>query len=136
MLFFFFFSSRRRHTRWNCDWSSDVCSSDLPAGKEPRRGDECESEDRDGCVEEERGRPDAEVAEEFVRDVVPRVHGLRRRHPDREFGGAREEQESRLLAAIEGHARVRPAHALYVFSEISAKPSVGPPFDSYAVTLE
>src|SRR6266568_559947 len=30
MFFFFFFSSRRRHTRWNCDWSSDVCSSDLP----------------------------------------------------------------------------------------------------------
>src|SRR5689334_24095798 len=28
-IFFFFFSSRRRHTRWNCDWSSDVCSSDL-----------------------------------------------------------------------------------------------------------
>src|SRR6267143_922449 len=27
--FFFFFSSRRRHTIWNCDWSSDVCSSDL-----------------------------------------------------------------------------------------------------------
>src|SRR5689334_23677380 len=27
--FLFFFSSRRRHTRWNCDWSSDVCSSDL-----------------------------------------------------------------------------------------------------------
>src|SRR6266481_3845936 len=30
-MFFFFFSSRRRHTRWNCDWSSDVCSSDLGA---------------------------------------------------------------------------------------------------------
>src|SRR2546430_6673061 len=32
----FFFSSRRRHTRFDCDWSSDVCSSDLywpaPAG--------------------------------------------------------------------------------------------------------
>src|SRR6267154_6715712 len=27
---FFFFSSRRRHTRWTGDWSSDVCSSDLP----------------------------------------------------------------------------------------------------------
>src|SRR5688572_33311203 len=26
----FFFSSRRRHTRFDCDWSSDVCSSDLP----------------------------------------------------------------------------------------------------------
>src|SRR5215510_12987239 len=28
---YFFFSSRRRHTRWPRDWSSDVCSSDLPA---------------------------------------------------------------------------------------------------------
>src|SRR2546430_14033083 len=28
---FFFFSSRRRHTRFDCDWSSDVCSSDLAA---------------------------------------------------------------------------------------------------------
>src|SRR2546427_11927696 len=29
MCCFFFFSSRRRHTRFDCDWSSDVCSSDL-----------------------------------------------------------------------------------------------------------
>src|SRR2546430_13239794 len=29
---FFFFSSRRRHTRFDCDWSSDVCSSDLLPG--------------------------------------------------------------------------------------------------------
>src|SRR5690242_21283881 len=28
----FFFSSRRRHTRLTCDWSSDVCSSDLEKG--------------------------------------------------------------------------------------------------------
>src|SRR6266480_5435648 len=42
--FFFFFSSRRRHTRLTCDWSSDVCSSDLSlvfnalsAAKEQRR---------------------------------------------------------------------------------------------------
>src|SRR5699024_11798577 len=28
--FSFFFSSRRRHTRSKRDWSSDVCSSDLP----------------------------------------------------------------------------------------------------------
>src|SRR5256886_9149899 len=26
---FILFSSRRRHTRFDCDWSSDVCSSDL-----------------------------------------------------------------------------------------------------------
>src|SRR5256885_9742880 len=31
-LLFFFFSSRRRHTRLQGDWSSDVCSSDLPTG--------------------------------------------------------------------------------------------------------
>src|SRR5207237_7249135 len=31
IIFFFFFSSRRRHTRFKCDWSSDVCSSDLLA---------------------------------------------------------------------------------------------------------
>src|SRR3989440_1647530 len=30
LFFFFFFSSRRRHTRSDRDWSSDVCSSDLP----------------------------------------------------------------------------------------------------------
>src|SRR5207237_6410748 len=29
LFIFFFFSSRRRHTRFKCDWSSDVCSSDL-----------------------------------------------------------------------------------------------------------
>src|SRR2546430_9102765 len=29
----FFFSSRRRHTRFDCDWSSDVCSSDLLTGQ-------------------------------------------------------------------------------------------------------
>src|SRR2546430_12425491 len=29
LLTVFFFSSRRRHTRFDCDWSSDVCSSDL-----------------------------------------------------------------------------------------------------------
>src|SRR5690242_21760573 len=29
VIYMFFFSSRRRHTRLTCDWSSDVCSSDL-----------------------------------------------------------------------------------------------------------
>src|SRR2546430_410984 len=31
----FFFSSRRRHTRFDCDWSSDVCSSDLDRQQSP-----------------------------------------------------------------------------------------------------
>src|SRR3712207_5850443 len=34
LLSFFFFSSRRRHTRYWRDWSSDVCSSDLPTADE------------------------------------------------------------------------------------------------------
>src|SRR3712207_7628427 len=34
----FFFSSRRRHTRYWRDWSSDVCSSDLFAGRNRNRG--------------------------------------------------------------------------------------------------
>src|SRR2546430_13690164 len=42
--YFFFFSSRRRHTRFDCDWSSDVCSSDLcllaAAGGGDEHGDE------------------------------------------------------------------------------------------------
>src|SRR2546430_5991740 len=55
--FFFFFSSRRRHTRFDCDWSSDVCSSDILAqqGRQclleiPGR-DALEVEDRDQHVE-------------------------------------------------------------------------------------
>src|SRR5262245_65388276 len=36
-VFFFFFSSRRRHTRCLSDWSSDVCSSDLPLARRPTR---------------------------------------------------------------------------------------------------
>src|SRR5690606_39737115 len=38
---FFFFSSRRRHTRFSRDWSSDVCSSDLPALRGGRVAVEC-----------------------------------------------------------------------------------------------
>src|SRR5256886_11128258 len=32
------FSSRRRHTRFGCDWSSDVCSSDLRQWQELLHG--------------------------------------------------------------------------------------------------
>src|SRR2546430_9967652 len=32
---YFFFSSRRRHTIFDCDWSSDVCSSDLYSSSQP-----------------------------------------------------------------------------------------------------
>src|SRR5690606_39585933 len=51
---FFFFSSRRRHTRFSRDWSSDVCSSDLPCRDLPARpvqgpeGDGCDATAEDG----------------------------------------------------------------------------------------
>src|SRR6266508_3587913 len=35
---YFFFSRRSRHTRWPRDWSSDVCSSDLPRRGKMRGG--------------------------------------------------------------------------------------------------
>src|SRR3712207_8308049 len=37
----YFFSSRRRHTRYWRDWSSDVCSSDLPLLEPLKRKVEC-----------------------------------------------------------------------------------------------
>src|SRR6266480_3769648 len=63
-VFFFFFSSRRRHTILTCDWSSDVCSSDLllfgiPSDKDPR-GSEAYADD--GIVQQ---------AVRDVKDTVP-----------------------------------------------------------------
>src|SRR2546430_17634921 len=39
----FFFSSRRRHARFDCDWSSDVCSSDLFVRASGRRPDKAQA---------------------------------------------------------------------------------------------
>src|SRR2546430_9678971 len=36
------FSSRRRHTIFDCDWSSDVCSSDLEKAPKPGQTANCE----------------------------------------------------------------------------------------------
>src|SRR5438093_9170689 len=53
---FFFFSSRRRHTRLVSDWSSDVCSSDLPFRK----------------AEDALARGDGREAEEWMRETFLR----------------------------------------------------------------
>src|SRR5438034_3142204 len=55
-LSFFFFSSRRRHTRSLCDWSSDVCSSDLigvRAGALPSQSAVGEASDRAAVASDE-----------------------------------------------------------------------------------
>src|SRR5689334_13636760 len=61
--FFFFFSSRRRHTRWNCDWSSDMCSSDLERHQQRReRHDDHRRDERAAPADAVREPPDAEAA--------------------------------------------------------------------------
>src|SRR5688572_33420599 len=56
----FFFSSRRRHTRFDCDWSSDVCSSDLPKSTPPIEFPimtaPTSSTDGEPCMENKSGR--------------------------------------------------------------------------------
>src|SRR6266567_3399981 len=47
LCFSFFFSSRRRHTRFDCDWSSDVCSSDLLHHQPRKELDNAADEDGD-----------------------------------------------------------------------------------------
>src|SRR5438067_3801021 len=49
---FFFFSSRRRHTRSKRDWSSDVCSSDLPSRTPTRRPGRAQRSSDDGSLYE------------------------------------------------------------------------------------
>src|SRR5256886_6573430 len=65
---FFFFSSRRRHTRFDCDWSSDVCSSDLEhALAVKRRQQQTALTEMLGAVEEQH----REVTQKRPQDVVP-----------------------------------------------------------------
>src|SRR2546430_1451810 len=49
----FFFSSRRRHTRFDCDWSSDVCSSDLLVALSRTLSEEEQRHVREQLTEEE-----------------------------------------------------------------------------------
>src|SRR3989475_7849823 len=58
----FFFSSRRRHTRFDCDWSSDVCSSDLDGGGA--------QEEPQGRVHEARGPVVGRIAAQLVHAVA------------------------------------------------------------------
>src|SRR5689334_23710224 len=99
LLFVFFFSSRRRHTRWNCDWSSDVCSSDLVAAE--RR--ELLAERRD-----ERAVENVELPRMVDRDMRHATGGalLDTRVDARAAGGLRSEERR---VGKERRARWRPA---------------------------
>src|SRR5207248_4010045 len=100
-VYFFFFSSRRRHTRSYGDWSSDVCSSDLPTTASPNvkrlhgvAADDCQRHD------EAQNEPGRLVADERVCDE--QAEGPRRR----EYREAIRSEERRV--GKEGRSRWRP----------------------------
>src|SRR6266567_3409987 len=65
----FFFSSRRRHTRFDCDWSSDVCSSDLLSGAARPVADGSEFELHPGTM--------VRVGPDQLRQILPGPDGIR-----------------------------------------------------------
>src|SRR6266496_4793254 len=73
----FFFSSRRRHTRSLRDWSSDVCSSDLPLRDSPAvhlaRGERAE---------------DQQIERALEQIALRRFHGLSCRRSTKTIGSA------------------------------------------------
>src|SRR2546427_1660184 len=67
---FFFFSSRRRHTRFDCDWSSDVCSSDLLDAARHQRVGAAHGD----LGAELREAPDVGARDARVQDVADEAH--------------------------------------------------------------
>src|SRR2546430_16855398 len=78
----FFFSSRRRHTRFDCDWSSDVCSSDLSAIST-------------------QGVPGVEIAERVGYTVV-QISRLRRRFAEQGVAGLHDHPNGRAAGRGRG----------------------------------
>src|SRR5216683_5727963 len=75
IFFFFFFSSRRRHTRSDRDWSSDVCSSDLPRRAGRIEGVTCELRGKRRRIDrrsEMQRREDAATCPRLDQASVPR----------------------------------------------------------------
>src|SRR5690606_20367115 len=95
----FFFSSRRRHTRFSRDWSSDVCSSDLPAqpaavlghGEAGRgRGGDRPGPDQPARVAPQLRHPPAQPRRRPARAADAAGPQFAVDHPDLYPGGARE----------------------------------------------
>src|SRR4030066_787068 len=81
--YYFVFSSRRRHTRFKCDWSSDVCSSDLSSRRFATPGSKNSGWSRNPSSVERRSR-------HRLADVPPGGHpdGAALPQNDRRFGDA------------------------------------------------
>src|SRR2546430_5734188 len=76
----FFFSSRRRHTRFDCDWSSDVCSSDLIVTHDMKVAESCARTIalRDGRVEHDERRRPYSTASDSLEPETERLRGRER----------------------------------------------------------
>src|SRR4051812_49524603 len=88
VFFFFFFSSRRRHTRLTCDWSSDVCSSDLlllGVPVDPDRGGDPQLAVRIQRRLVQRGAKRA-LPRQDADDLLVRIHHRRKRSEERRVG--------------------------------------------------
>src|SRR2546426_5953954 len=88
-MFFFFFSSRRRHTRLQGDWSSDVCSSDLPGRADRPGAPEDDPARHPGGPGPPRAADPSRLHRQEPADVPPRggrgaAHRARRRGPRRD----------------------------------------------------
>src|SRR5260370_13413506 len=86
--YFFFFSSRRRHTRFKCDWSSDVCSSDLRLRlddrievPQPLRDALCSLQVRLGRTEPAAAPATLHAAHDLVFAVQQRLMAANPKHP-------------------------------------------------------
>src|SRR5438034_9526526 len=104
--FFFFFSSRRRHTRSLCDWSSDVCSSDLrgsaPAARRRR-------------ARRRRVRPEPARSRQhspFLQDADQRrdrIHTLTQRSEERRVG-----KECRSRRSTDHYKKKEEQQSMYI----------------------
>src|SRR5438034_845888 len=101
----FFFSSRRRHTRSLCDWSSDVCSSDLAGRREARVGAEGTGR---GIEEVLAGHGQGEDGDLLLGEMAPQLpeHGVG--NPTRPVGVTRHRFGERQRGALaRGEERAR-----------------------------
>src|SRR2546430_10158852 len=97
-----FFSSRRRHTRFDCDWSSDVCSSDLPLTRARHREDPELESCRELCVAQ-MGALGVELVLPLVfRDRLTGILGL----SEKRSGAAYSTDDLRLLRTLANQSAV------------------------------
>src|SRR5688572_32817910 len=105
-MLYFFFSSRRRHTRFDCDWSSDVCSSDLrrspaaPGGRSAAGGRSRAPIGAAGCCAGAAGGGGARPAREPRRRSEERRVGKECRSRWSPVHFKKEDEEYRMLKVV------------------------------------